>query len=195
MEKLAKANTWFHYDHPEHGKMEVSAHVDEKGQAKIKGVGTPGDVHVHPKKDAGLKDEHIKAMSDRASKLGPGDHKMKKSEVEMAVAILDKVKEVAERQGLLKSTNSAHVVEPGERVENSPDESETDMPDIDDAEEKKRKKKENETEDAEDANDGDMEPDSDLEDTKDKDIISTKKTELPLASFLKKMENKRSRGE
>jgi hypothetical protein len=73
-----KANTWFHYDHPEHGKIEVSAHHDGK-QAHILGVGAPGDTHVHPKNDAGMSDEHLGAMSAHAAKLGPGQH-MKKSE-------------------------------------------------------------------------------------------------------------------
>jgi hypothetical protein len=91
-EELAKANeapnTWFHYDHPEHGKIEVSAHVpeaDESGRqgikfippskdVKIHGVGAPGDVHIDPIHDAGMSPQHMKAMKLMASKLGPGQH-------------------------------------------------------------------------------------------------------------------------
>lgn len=69
-------NTWFHYDHPEHGKIEVAAHHDGK-QAHIVSVGAVGDAHVHPKHDAGMSDESISAMSQHAMKLGPGQHMQK----------------------------------------------------------------------------------------------------------------------
>jgi hypothetical protein len=155
-------NTWFHYDHPEHGKMEVSAHVDKKGKATVKGVGAGGgDPHIHPKHDAGLSDDHIQGMASHASKLGPGRHIMK-SEAEVAVAILDKVKEIAKRATLLKEErNTAHVVEPGAAAakaaeneddttekrlsENDAEDSETDEVSSDYDKDAKRKKEENKT--------------------------------------------------
>src|SRR5690606_15600673 len=72
-------NTWFNYDHPEHGKIEVSAYHDGK-QAHILGVGAGGgDPHVHPEEDAGLDKDLLRAMASHALKLGPGQH-LKKTE-------------------------------------------------------------------------------------------------------------------
>ena len=71
-------NTWFHHDHPEHGKIEVSAHVAD-GKVHNMGVGALNDAHVHPEHDAGMSQKSIKDMADKALKLGPGQH-MKKSE-------------------------------------------------------------------------------------------------------------------
>jgi len=115
MEKAQAPNTWFHYDHPEHGKIEVSAHVPKKakdsGKVKIHGVGALNDLHISPS-EAGIDNSHGEAMKTKAHKLGAGNHMekpMKKSEREVAIAILDKVKE------LYKSNNSAHIVEEGSK--------------------------------------------------------------------------------
>jgi hypothetical protein len=75
-------NTWFHYDHPEHGKIEVAAHVPanaSKGGVKIHSVGAPNDVHIHPDEAGITATDHELNMKVMARKLGPGQH-MKKSE-------------------------------------------------------------------------------------------------------------------
>ena len=212
------ANSHFHYDHPEHGKMEVSAHVDKKGKATVLGVGAPGDVHVHPKHDAGLHDDHIKAMTGMASKLGrnpKGGTHMKKSEREVAIAILNKVKD------LYKShINTAHVVEEGKKITPSDSKrvevSKVDDSDSDDLDSKadadkdaspdnneptnisknglKKKKKQasDEKDGKEPSEDAQTEPDSDSKEKVEKcgDMKIAKKSEKPLVAFLKKREEK-----
>jgi hypothetical protein len=75
-------NTWFHYNHPAHGKIEVSAHVPDKingsNSIKIHGVGAPGDLHISPD-EAGIDKKHLAHMTLLAAAHGQGDH-MKKSE-------------------------------------------------------------------------------------------------------------------
>lgn len=97
-------NTWFHYDHPEHGKIEVAAHVHEGG-AKIHSVGAPNDAHISPQ-EAGLDDQHMKAMSAHAAKLGPGQHmkkeEMKKTEWTAEDIVLQALKNVKAKQDLKK---------------------------------------------------------------------------------------------
>jgi len=97
-------NTWFHFDHPEHGKIEVAAHHDGK-KAHIHSVGAPNDVHVHPKDDAGMSDEHINAMAAHAQKLGPGNHmkKMQKSEWTAEEIVVQALKNVQAKQDLKKA--------------------------------------------------------------------------------------------
>jgi len=90
--KAMAPNTWFHYEHPEHGKIEVSAHHDGK-QAQILGVGALGDTHVHPEQDAGMGPEHMKTMTAQALKLGPGQH-MKKEEMKKSEKAEHKISDV-----------------------------------------------------------------------------------------------------
>merc|ERR1712146_571943 len=96
----------------------------------------PDDTHVHPKHDAGMSDEAIGRMAGHASKLGEGNH-MKKSEKEVAIAILNKVKE------LYKNHNSAHVVETGEKLiqEEGIEENEVETSESDDEKAKNKKDK------------------------------------------------------
>merc|ERR1712146_221927 len=122
--------------------------------------------------DAGMSDEAIGRMAGHASKLGEGNH-MKKSEKEVAIAILNKVKE------LYKNHNSAHVVETGEKLiqEEGIEENEVETSESDD--EKAKNKKDKKEKAMKEANSEELEKCGDM-----------KKSEKPLVAFLKKREEK-----
>merc|ERR1711901_9652 len=178
-------NTWFHYDYPEHGQIEVAAHVGKDKKAKIHSIGMPGDTHVHPKHDAGMSDEAIGRMAGHASKLGEGNH-MKKSEKEVAIAILNKVKE------LYKNHNSAHAVETGEELiqEEGIEENEVETSESDD--EKAKNKKDKKEKAMKEANSEEKEEsEEEKEDSEELEKCGDmKKSEKPLVAFLKKREEK-----
>ena len=212
---MSKVNTRFHYTHPEHGKITVHAEVNKKGKAKIHGVEAGDmDIPISPAEaDLGDKrnthDFHVKTMEGHAESLGPGDWRksMKKSEREVAIAILDKVKE------LYKShKNSAHVVEEGKKELEVSKVDDTDTDDLDskadadkdlepdnneptndskDAIKKKKKQASDEKDGKEPSEDIQTEEDSD-EDKVEKcgDMKVVKKSEKPLVAFLKKREEK-----
>jgi hypothetical protein len=107
-------NTWFHYDHPEHGKLEVTAHV-HNGKAKVHSVGVPNDIHITPG-EAGMDKHHMKAMSDMAAKHGPGNHfkkaeGMKKSEWTAEEIVEQALKNVKAKQDLKKAEATKMKVE------------------------------------------------------------------------------------
>merc|ERR1712146_343306 len=139
--------------------------------------------------DAGMSDEAIGRMAGHASKLGEGNH-MKKSEKEVAIAILNKVKE------LYKNHNSAHVVETGEKLiqEEGIEENEVETSESDDEKAKNKKDKKEkamkeanseEKEESEEENKEEKEDSEELEKCGD-----MKKSEKPLVAFLKKREEK-----
>jgi len=164
LEKKAP-NSSFEYDHPQHGKLEVNARVaPNSGKVKLKSVGVKDDIHIGVK-EAGISKEHKKAMREKASKTGItkcGDmstkkteksEKMEKSERDVAVAILDKVRELA------KGHNSSHVVEEGKKItpsdservsESKVDGSESDDVETTHADDKKNSEDSNRTERFED---------------------------------------------
>merc|ERR1712146_507849 len=144
--------------------------------------------------DAGMSDEAIGRMAGHASKLGEGNH-MKKSEKEVAIAILNKVKE------LYKNHNSAHVVETGEKLiqEEGIEENEVETSESDDEKAKNKKDKKEkamkeanseEKEESEEENKEEKEDSEELEKCGD-----MKKSEKPLVAFLKKREERQKRQE
>jgi hypothetical protein len=217
----------FKVNHPEHGELHAYVNHGPKGST-ISHYGHQGETvnasDAHGEHKGGINSAMQKEILGHASKLGSGDHrdkhpalniggKMKKSEREVAIAILDKV------HALYKAHNSAHVVEEGKKITPSSDQPEgqdlevskadnTESDDVDttDASEKKRKKDSNRTERFEDnrhaeargqkddSEEGkehdDQDDDSDKKIEKCGDLKVAKKSEKPLVTFLKKREAK-----
>ena len=69
-----EASSHFHFDHPEHGQIEVHAKIPKNASShkdiQIHSIGAPNDQHISPD-EAGLHPEHIEAMKHKAFKLGP----------------------------------------------------------------------------------------------------------------------------
>jgi hypothetical protein len=108
-------NTWFHHDHPTHGKIEVSAHVpkhimpgpDAHKHVKIHGVGAPGDVHISHE-EAGITPEEHENIQKEAYKHGHGNHmnKSQKNEYTANEIVLQALKNVASKQEEMKKSEN-----------------------------------------------------------------------------------------
>jgi len=112
--------TTFKINHPEHGEMHANVIGGKIGTYGHQGESVdPGDAHGEHK--GGISGDMQKQILSHASNLGVGDHRdkaptlnlkkaenMKKSEREVAIAILNKVAE-------LVKGNSAHIVEEGSK--------------------------------------------------------------------------------